>query len=132
MSELHNSSHFNLGIRSQRLLTRGQVTLSEDSDLIVRERTHHRMNDPMVIEQYHISLLPIMEIHQIRGNPWSLEPIDDSANLLQIVDHRTVGEMQLLHSTGVNLKRQPPRNGVLPRHRQDLDLALVDRRKLVA
>lgn len=89
------------------------------------------MQDTLVVEQDHVTFLPVMRIDVLRGDSRALELVHDIANLLEVIDDGAVLEMDLADRTGVDLKSQVASNGVLPAHRQNLDLGLLEGRELL-
>ena len=113
-------------IRTYDRLARGEIALAEKPHLILGKSTDNAVQHASVVEQDQIALLPIMRIYEPRRNPRPLQPMHNLPHLLQIINHHTVFEMDLAHSRGMDLQRQLARDGILPRHGQDLDFLFVD------
>lgn len=142
--------------RSKGPFTGSQVALSEDAhffgeeraghavqDTLGEERIHQHKNSPedkgnvvqkgqtyMVVENGEIALLPVQRIDELGRDTRPLQPVHNLPDLAQILNHGPVGQMQFLNGRGVYLQRQLPRDGVPPRHGQDLDLVLLNGRQL--
>ena len=84
------------------------------------------MQDTLVIEQYHIALLPIMRIHQLGTDTGPLQLMHHLPNRLQIINHVAVRQVDLAHGGGMHLQGQLARDGVLPYHGEDLHLGGID------
>lgn len=116
----------NLIPRPQRLIASRQIALSKDPHHLRGKSAHNRVKNPMVVEQHHIPLLPVVRIHQLRRDAGALESVANLSHLLQILHHRPIPQVQLFNSRGMDLERETASNRVLPHHRQDLDLPFVN------
>ena len=88
------------------------------------------MQHPLIIKQHHIPFLPIVRIDQPWRDPRPLQPVHNLPDRLEIVDDVAVREVDPADGAGVDLQGQLARDGVLPRHREDLDLLGVDGREV--
>ena len=88
------------------------------------------MQYSLVIKQHHVAFLPIVRIHQPRRNPRPLQPVHNLPDRLEIVNDVAICEVDPADGAGVDLQGQLARDGVLPRHGEDLDLLGVDGREV--
>lgn len=88
------------------------------------------MQHPLVIKQHHVPFFPIMRVHQARRDPRPLQPVHNLPDGLEVVDDVAVCEVDSADGAGVDLQGQSARDGVLPRHGEDLDLLGVDGREV--
>ena len=88
------------------------------------------MQHPLIIKQHHVSFLPIVRVHEPRRDPRPLQPVHNLPDGLEIVDDVPVCEVDFADGAGVDLQGQLARDGVPPRHGEDLDLLGVDGREL--
>ena len=88
------------------------------------------MQHPLIIKQHHIPFLPIVRIHEPRRDRRPLQPVHNLPDSLEIVNDVAVSEVDFADGAGVHLQRQLARDGVLPRHGEDLDLLVVNGREV--
>ena len=115
---------------THRSLTSSNIALPKQPHLVLSERPDDRMQHPLIIKQHHVPFLPIVRIHEPRRDPRPLQPVHNLPDGLEIVDDVAVREVDLADGAGVDLQGQLARDGVLPRHGQDLDLCRVDGREV--
>lgn len=115
---------------SEWCFTCSKVALSEDAYFIREEGSCDRVQHTVVVEQGHISLFPVDRVDQLRCDAGPLQPVDNFSDLLQVLDDSAVCQVQLLNRRWVDLQSELASHRVAPRHWQDLDLLLVDRREL--
>lgn len=119
-----------LAIGTHNPLAASQVALPKEPLLLGCEGPNHTVNYTLVVEENTVSLGPVVRVHVLWRNTGALQSVDQIPNLLQICHHLSVGEMDGLDSAGVNLQGKISSDRVLPDHRKDLDIGLVDWGKL--
>ncbi len=106
------------------------VALSEQAAFFKAEGTDNGVGYTLVVEQDKITLNPVMCVHIMRRDSRTLQPMNQIPSLLQVRDHFSIWLVNSLDSRRVDLEGKLSGNRVLPAHRQDLDLTLVDGRQL--
>lgn len=117
-------------IRSHDTLGGGHVALAEETLLLRRESTNNRVQNTLVVEENHIAFDPIMRIHVLGRDSRSLKSVNQISCLLQISNDSSIRSVNGLDSGGMDLKSEFAGKRVLPAHWEDLDILLVNRRKL--
>lgn len=118
-----SSRHWNWPLRK---LTSCNVALPEQTNLILSKCPDHGVDQPPVVEEHKVSLLPVVGIHQLGSDAWALKLVHTLTNLLEVIDDCAIGEVKLADGRGVDLECQLPRHGVAPAHGEDLNLVLLD------
>jgi hypothetical protein len=62
------------------------------------------MDHAPIMKENEISLLPIMRINLLGSNARALKLVDPLPNSSEIIDHSTIGEVQLSNSRRMNLE----------------------------
>lgn len=103
-----------INIRPNRRSACRQVTLSKQTDLIIRKGANNGMENALVIEQDKVSLLPVMRV-DIRGaDSRPLQPVDNVADGLEVIDRRPVRAVNPTDSRRVDLQGELAGDGILP------------------
>ena len=88
------------------------------------------MQHPLVVEQHHVALLPVVRVHQPRTDPGPLQPVHNLPYRRQVPNHLAARQVDPAHGRRVDLQRELARDGVLPDHGEDLHFGRVDGREL--
>ena len=103
-------------LSTHRRLACSHVALSEKPNLVLPESPNDRMQHPLVVEQHHIPLLPVMRIYQLRTDPRPLQLMHNLPHGLQIFDDLAASQVDLAHGGRVHLQGELASDGILPDH----------------
>lgn len=113
---------FDLLVGGERWPGRGQVALPEKPDLAVAERADNGMDESLVVEEDEVAFFPVVGVHVLRRDGRPLELVDNVADAGQVVDHRSILEVDFAHHGRMDLQCVLVREGILPDHRENLDV----------